>query len=194
MNTGNLLKNKYLYNINIYNMSKMCIKCNTSKPFSLFYNCSKSKDGVENTCCICRAVISQLYYLRNGEKVRTKSNDTMKKRYANDQIFREKQLKGARERYYKRINKEIPSTKRIQAPTNVYTKRELELQRNERVKTRYTNDPEYREKMLKCSKKQYYKTHTRKPKPTPEEKKEIRKEGNRKYYLKKKQERQEKEL
>ena len=169
---------------------KNCRKCNTYKPLSLFYNCSKSKDGVGNTCRMCRDVISRLYYLRNGEKVRAKSKDTMKKRYMNDQIFREKQLKDARERYYKRINKEIPSTKRIQAPTNVYTKRELELQRNERVKTRYTNDPEYREKMLKCSKKQYYKTHTRKPKPTPEEKKEIRKEGNRKYYLKKKQERQ----
>ena len=167
-------------------MSKRCIKCDNNKPLGLFYKRSKSCDGVENVCIMCRKTISHLYYLKNGKNIQAQKLKTMTDKYKNDSQYRENKKVSSRQRYYEKLNKKVPETIRHQAPANVYTKSELQQQRNERVKLRYANDPEWKEKKQKNAREYYYKTHTLKPKKTLEEHKNIIRERNRDYYLRKK--------
>lgn len=52
---------------------KNCKKCNQEKDFDKFSKKSKSKDGLNDTCKICRKELDKIYYSKNKEDINKKS-------------------------------------------------------------------------------------------------------------------------
>ena len=54
-------------------INKKCAKCEIIKPFSEYYNCSRSKDGKVSSCKGCESKRKKLFYLNNKDKVNSRN-------------------------------------------------------------------------------------------------------------------------
>lgn len=52
---------------------KICIKCGTNQDFDSYFKRSKSSDGYENVCKVCKRLYKQEHYQKNKEVLRQKN-------------------------------------------------------------------------------------------------------------------------
>ena len=106
---------------------KVCTKCKQTKAFTEFSKRSRSRDGLQTRCKVCR----KTYYQTNREKANAKA-----KKWA--QTNRER-VNANNRKYYQnnREKKRASLRKRSKRP-------EAKKRRNARLKKRYHTDPQYR--------------------------------------------------
>jgi hypothetical protein len=150
------LKEKYIREYNNYNSYKVCNKCNDRKPLILFYE-------KFNWCKSCHKDINKQYYIKNRANILNHKSDTIKRRYKDDDVFRETHKKRTLDNYYNNKGMDPPKTIRHKSQNNVFTKKELAIRRNERRRLLYKTNSEYRNKTLECSRVAYRKNHPTKP-------------------------------
>jgi hypothetical protein len=98
--------------------TKICCRCKCEKELTLFYKCSRNKDGVQSACKLCIAEEQRLYRVLHPEKEKEKNKQkyikNSEKRKRDVKEWRIKNNKWSREyqRKYREKNKPILKEKR----------------------------------------------------------------------------------